>query len=196
MFDDPRVQVRHRSAHMRCRYQRLHKHGPFTLVTAVDSAPPQNVAFANALHRRAISICYHSHGGELHATPKQGFIIETQRHQCSALTSAVPVCGFPVNKPERRLHARFSKGDSEEHEGGTNGLNAHAGCGRMKTRGGQDEGIVHGVQAQTSMAVPSGKVSSQCAAGMSRHVAYLSNDITRFPIHRYEIPNSTTTYTK
>jgi hypothetical protein len=165
---DPRVRVRHQSAHMRCRYKRRHMRDPFILVTALES--PQNATFADALNGRAVSIYYHSHGGELHAIPKPGWNVRTQRYQCSALTSAVPVCGFPVNKPECRLHARFSKGDSEEHEGRTNGLNAYDGCGRMKTRGGQDEGIVQGDQAQTSMAVPSGK-ASRCAAGMSRHVA-------------------------
>jgi len=56
-------------------------------------ASPPNVSFTGALNRRAFSIYYHSHDGELHAIPTSGWIIRTQRSQCSALTSAVLVWG-------------------------------------------------------------------------------------------------------
>jgi len=142
---------------------------PFILVTPLDSALPQNVIFADALEGRADSIYYYSSGGELHAIPEPGWIMRTQRYQCSVLTSALSVQVFPVNKPERRSHAGYS--DEEEHEGRINGSNGNAGCARGEDSRGQDEEIVQGDKTQTSMAVPSGKKSSRCAAGMSRHVA-------------------------
>ena len=153
--------VRPPSAHMRYRYQTLHMRDPFILVTPLESALPQNVISADALEGRADSICYYSHGEELHAIPKPGWIMGTHRYQCSVLTSALSVQVFPVNKPERRSHAGDPKEDDEEHEERT--LNGNAGCARGEDSRGQDEEVVQGDKTQTSMAVPSRKVSSHCA---------------------------------
>jgi len=53
---------------------------PFILVNRLDSALPQNVIFADALEGRADSIYFYTHGEELHAIPKPGWIMRTQRY--------------------------------------------------------------------------------------------------------------------